>query len=321
MSAERSSTNTAAILLALLTFALFSLFTVFLRLTRQEISTVTVVWSRFSIGTIFLLTWCFYRKLPISVIPKLNKGPHLKQTLTGLIAFSCFAFSAPWLPISDFVALQFTIPLVLAVLSYFLLSEPIPMLRIVAIAFGMIGVVVVAQPSSQAGLLPVLVILFVCTMAAYRDIQLKRLTKTEPPELIAFYLFFANFILSSVILCLLSWWSGKPLLPFSAETLSSPRPLLLLIGLGVSSSSAQIMLGQTLKQLPANAIAPYAYTGLIWSMMFDYTIWGHSPDLAGVLGSFCIMADGFLAYLSLDQNRAEQFTEFVRSKRQLKRNR
>jgi drug/metabolite transporter (DMT)-like permease len=274
-------------LLAVLTFGLFSVFSVFLRLAREEVSVVMTVWCRFSISFLILFAWTLRKRTLRSLIPNAHYLTIAKRTLFGVVGFSCFTFSAPYLPISEIIALQMSIPIILALLARYCLGEDLPALRKWAIGVGALGILLVAQPHGSSSLAPTIIVLIGCLCAGYSDLQVKVLSKKIVPELTALYYFLVGGLLST------AW------LLFSFDKFPSVKSFSYLIGMALCGTVAQVLLGIIFIHLPATAVAPYVYTSYLWSLGFDVFIWGIVPDLMGIFGAVCIMVDGLLVYASM----------------------
>jgi len=274
-------------LLAVLTFGLFSLFSTFVRLSREEVEVVTVAFARFTVGTLILVLWIMRKHSLNYLIPNQNFTLIGGRILFGWLSFSSFTFVASRLSVSDTIALQFSIPLMLAVAARYLLGEELPFIRKIAIAIGFLGILLVAHPNGGKDPLIIGLALIACILATASDLCVKILAHKISPELIALYFFVGGAILSTIWLCN----SPQPIPSFHASVY--------LLGIAITGAIAQVLLGMIFSRMPASAVAPFAYTSYVWSLLFDCAIWGIYPDFLGILGAVCIMADGALAYWSL----------------------
>lgn len=274
-------------ILAVITFGLFSLFSAFVRLSREEVEVVTVAFTRFTVGTLILVIWITRKHSLNYLLPNQNLVLIGGRILLGWLSFSSFTFVASHLSVSDTIALQFSIPLMLAVAARYLLGEELPLLRKIAIAIGFLGILLVAHPNGGKDPFIIGLALLACILATASDLCVKILAHKISPELIALYFFIGGAILSTIWL----YNSPQPVPSFHAS--------MCLLGIAITGAIAQVLLGIIFSRMPASAVAPFAYTSYVWSLLFDCAIWGIYPDFLGTLGAVCIMADGALAYWSL----------------------
>jgi drug/metabolite transporter (DMT)-like permease len=280
-----NSDSRSGAVFAILTFTLFAVFHVFLRLSREEVSTVMAIWARFAFGGVVLIILCLRRHSVQSLVPRTDGFAHVRRILFGLLSISCFAYAAPQLPVSDSVALQFSIPIMLAVAAKIFLGEELPWVRQLAILFGIVGVLLVAKPTGTGVGSAACIVLLGCVLAACADLQLKILARQFAAEILALYFFLVGALIFTV------------LLPFSFTMPSNSGAVYLLI-MAATGTSAQVCLGIVFQRMSASAVAPFVYTSFIWTVLLDMLIWSNYPDFLGILGAGCIMIDGILAYRS-----------------------
>jgi len=273
--------------LAITTFGLFALFSTFVRLSREEVAVVTVAFVRFTGGTILLLIWILRKHSWQYLRPNKHIPLIILRVFFGWLSFSTFTYAASRLSVSDMVALQFSIPLLLAVAAHYLLGESLPLLRKIAIGIGVVGILLVAHPGGTKEPFIIGIALLACVLAATSDICVKILARSTAPELIALYFLIAGSLISTV-------W-----LYYSPQPIPTVTTSIYLGGIAVTGAIAQVLLGVVFSRMPASAVAPFAYTSYVWSLLFDCSIWGIYPDFLGTLGAICIMGDGVLAYFSL----------------------
>jgi drug/metabolite transporter (DMT)-like permease len=281
-------------LLAVATFGLFSLFSTFVRLSREEVEVVTVLFTRFTVGTLIIILWILRKHSWKNLLPSQNLWLISCRVLCSWLSFSVFTYVASRLSVSDVIALQFSIPLLLAIAARYLLGEELPLLRKIAIVVGFLGILLVSHPGGRKEPYIIALALIACIFATASDICVKILSHKISPELIALYFFVGGAILSTIWLC------NEP------QPIPSLHAAMCLFGIAVTGVIAQVLLGIVFSRMPASAVAPFAYTSYVWSLLFDCAIWGIYPDFLGTLGAICIMADGALAYWSLKGGRSEK---------------
>jgi drug/metabolite transporter (DMT)-like permease len=78
------------------------------------------------------------------------------------------------------------------------------------------------------------------------------------------------------------WWWQLP----------SGRELMLMALVGIAGCAAQYLLYDGIRRAPASVVAPLEYTGLLWSFILGFAIWGDVPAPAVFMGAGLICASG-----------------------------
>ena len=150
------------------TYFVVALFSAVVKVARENIPTGIVISVRYLIGALILFTcvggWSQVKE-NLRITESLG---HIRRAGLELMSFFCMAYAAPYLSLADFTAISFTIPLLLAILSRFILGEHIPYLRIIAMIFGFLGVVIVVRPGTSQFSFEMVVLLVGCLFAAFK---------------------------------------------------------------------------------------------------------------------------------------------------------
>ena len=109
------------------------------------------------------------------------------------------------LPLSEVFALEFTVPLWTALLASLFLGESLTLKKMMAIALGLLGVVIIVQPTQ--GVMSVGAIIVLCAAFCYAvaHTSTKSLASTEAPLTILFYM----CLIQLPIGLILSWQTWK----------------------------------------------------------------------------------------------------------------
>lgn len=207
-------------------------------------------------------------------------GSHARRAALGTLGM-LFTFGAPLLlPLAESTTLGFTTPVFAVILSALLLKEQVGPIRWLAVALGLAGVVIIAQPGHNA-IAPfgAFVGLGAGFMVALISIQLRDLNRTEEPLSIVFW--FAA--LSCPVLALS--------LPF-AMTHHSAGQWTLLLGLGLLGCLGQLLLTASLRFGQVASVVVMDYSALAWATLYGWAIWGDVPPVATWLGAPVIIAAG-----------------------------
>lgn len=208
---------------------------------------------------------------------------HLARTLFGLGGMFGAFYGYLHLPLATVTALGFTMPLFLTLLSVPLLGETVGPRRLAAVLVGFLGVLLMVQPWEAAALRaagPVAAVLAAALAWALAMISIRRLgEKGESGAVIVMWFTIGSSVLSGLI-ALPGWiW---------------PTPLqwLLLAGTGLVSALAQVLMTEAYRRGEPSLIAPFEYSGILWTTALGGLLWGELPDRWDLAGIVVLVAAG-----------------------------
>ncbi|MDE1460598.1 DMT family transporter [Spartinivicinus poritis] len=241
-----------------------------------SIAEITFFSSLFSLLPVsFMLTKVPIKELLATKRPSL----HLLRgvIILGLRLTALFAFSL--MPLADGFALILTGPIILCIISPFLLGEKNTIAQYLAIGIGFIGVLIVLRPGFTTFNMGILGALGAATCFALNTVLMKKMSVTENKGAMLFY------GMSFTILI-----SGLMMIP------SFSMPGLVDLGLfaacGLAAGFAQIFIFNALKTVPASTVGAFQYSCIVWGMIIGYLVWQTKPDIFIILGSLFIVASG-----------------------------
>lgn len=213
------------------------------------------------------------------------KGANLKlQSIRAFIGsismyFTFLAFEK--LPLSEAQSLLFAAPIFVVIFSYPVLKEKVGPYRFGAALAGFIGILFIVQPGAiSSGLGAFYGILAAAGHAAVM-LLLRHIGKSEEALVTVFY--FSGLGTLMVL----------PFLPFS-WSMPSLGMIGIFIALGSLAAVLQICLTKSYKLAPAAVLAPVTYLNLLWSLGFDFFLWGYIPGIWVFAGAFIVMASNFV---------------------------
>jgi drug/metabolite transporter (DMT)-like permease len=194
---------------------------------------------------------------------------HAERTLWGMCgmvgAFHGFAN----LPLAAATALGFTMPLFLTGLSVVFLGEKVGWRRWSAVAVGFCGVLIMVRPGFGDAAMPIGSVALVLLGAfgwAMAMLSIRRMGEAgESGVAIVFW-----FALSSAVL------AGVATVP--VWVMPDARQWALLAGIGCVSALAQVMMTAAYRRGETTLLAPFEYSGLIWTMLVGVVVWSEWPD-------------------------------------------
>ncbi|NKC31322.1 DMT family transporter [Falsiroseomonas selenitidurans] len=208
---------------------------------------------------------------------------HAERTFWGLCGMTGAFHGFAHLPLATATALGFTMPLFLTALSVLLLGEKVGWRRWSAVAVGFCGVLVMVRPGFGGAALPVFSVGLVLLGAfgwAMAMLSIRRMGEAgESGVSIVFW-----FALSSAMV------AGLATIPVWVTP--TPAQWLMLGGIGFVSAIAQLLMTAAYRRGETTLLAPFEYSGLIWTMLVGILIWAEWPDLFELLGFAVLVGAG-----------------------------
>lgn len=257
-----------------------------------------IVLIRSLIGLAFLLAVF----LPLSGgLPTLRTnrlGLHLLRGAFVVFSNMTFFLGLAALPLAEGVAIFFVSPLIITVFSVAFLGETVGPRRWAAIALGLIGVVIVLRPGTEAfrpaALLPI--------AAAFGYAGMHMLTRhigrTESTVALSFYIQ-VTFILVAAGFGLAVGdgrlaGSADPSLAFLFRAWSWPplSDLPILAAIGIASALGGYFISHAYRISEAALVAPFEYLALPLSVLWGIAIFNEWPDGTALAGIILILGSG-----------------------------
>jgi drug/metabolite transporter (DMT)-like permease len=242
-----------------------------------EIAVLQILFLRSLFGLVFLGASTRISTENISL--KVNR-PWLLAARSGIniLSWVLFFTSLKYLQLATAVALFFSFPLFLAIISVPLLGETVGIRRISAIVVGFAGVLLITNPA--AGLsMPALMMLGAALGWAIVASLTRILGENENTTTLLFY----TLLGFAVLLAIPQYWLWQ-----SIEL----HAYLMIVGIAFFGVIAQFAVTKAYAIASPSLIAPFEYTALIWSAILGYLVWNDIPDLYAIVGAFLIIASG-----------------------------
>lgn len=204
------------------------------------------------------------------------------QVLRGVgvsVSALLFILALGVIPLAEATAMAFVSPLFVTALSVPFLGETVGPRRWAAVAVGLVGVMIIVRPGSDAfdpaAILPVVAAL----IWAGSLVITRRMSGTESP--------LATMVYSAVVGCLVL----SAAVPFAWAALGW-REIGLGLATGLTATAAQCLIVLAYRQASASVLAPFFYSQLVWSALLGLLVFGHAPDAWTLAGTGVIIASG-----------------------------
>lgn len=215
---------------------------------------------------------------------------HLVRGVLSVLMMVTFTYALRELTLAKAYALFFIAPLLIALLSIFLLGERVRVAQWLAIGIGFCGVLIVLQPESVgfgwAGTLAVLATAFCYALSS---VLVKIIGRTDSTPSMVFWM-----------TCMLAVGATALALPDWRPIASAHWPIL--AGVALTGALGQWGITEAFKRAPAASVAPLEYSGLAWVIAIDFVVWSAIPGWRTLLGAAVIIGCGL--YLIRHEARA-----------------
>lgn len=259
----------------------FSLMTLQVKLLADALPSSEVVLARSVISLV--ISYGLLRRLGLS-----PWGTHrrllLVRGLFGLGGLYCFYTAIPLLGLAEVTVLHFTNPVFVALLAAWLLAERFAPRDWLFVAAGLLGVVLVARPATLFGgggaesidPAAVGIALAGAFFSACAYVTVRRIGSREHPLVVVFY-----FPLVAVPACL----------PLALPDLVWPRGVewLWLLGIGVTTQIAQVLMTRGLQLMPAGRATAVSTVQVLFAAGWGGLIFAEPIEAMTVVGAASII--------------------------------
>lgn len=227
-----------------------------------------VVWQRHSLATPFA------------------RG-HFWRGATGTLSLIAYFYAMTQLPLATAVALNYTSPLWLALLSALFLGERFRPRLLVAVGLGFIGSMLLLRPTFAGGQAVAGLIGLAsgfCGACAYLNVK-KLGAAGEPEWRVVFYFALAG-TLGSALTHAAVWREFHPV---------AIRHLWLLFGMGLAATLAQLAMTRAYHRGNTLVVGALSYSTILFASLAGVLLFDEILPLAGWLGMGIVIASGLLA--------------------------
>jgi S-adenosylmethionine uptake transporter len=204
-----------------------------------------------------------------------------------------YAFSV--LPLAQAYPIVFAMPILITLFAIPLLGEKVGLHRGIAVAVGLIGVIIVVRPGSASLGLGHLAAISAATLGAANSVLVRKYGNAERTVVLMLYPMMANLIVAGMAL------------PF----VYIPMPVThlgLLAAMAVLGLVAGMLAIAAYRRAPAIIVAPMQYSQIVWATIFGSLIFNESHDRVTVIGTSIVILSGIYIVLregtpSVSKNR------------------
>ena len=261
---------------------LFGCMGVLVKLAAADFSSTELVFYRSLFGLLTIFVIVKARRLPLTT-PYWPR--HIWRGLTGIGSLVMFYYCITRLPLALAVTLNYTSPLFLALFTTIALRERLHWPLAVSVALGFVGVILLLQPTlAHDQWRDALIGLASGFFAGLAYLNIKQLGMLgEPDWRVVLYFTLISTVITG------AWMAFDT---FHAVT---PENFILLLGIGITSTIAQLALTRAHHTGNTLVVGALAYSTVVFASLWGIILWGETLTLTAWLGMVLIVVSGLLS--------------------------
>jgi S-adenosylmethionine uptake transporter len=210
------------------------------------------------------------------------------RTFCGIFAGLLGTYAFTTIPLAEVYALIFLSPVLVTLLSIFILGEAVGWRRLTAVGVGFVGMLLVVKPGFRELHLGHLAAAGVAVVGAISMIIMRMIGHTE-----------RRVSLVGVVMVSATVVSGLLMIPvFKLPTVTA---LWHLVAIGVFGGIGQLTMLAATRAAPANRVAPAQYSQIAWAVVLGSAFYAEFPDTAALAGIALIGLSGLFTLLREDK--------------------
>jgi len=216
----------------------------------------------------------------------INNKIHIQlfRGVLGLICGALIVNSFKRHALIEIYPILFSTPLILTILSHFVLKEKVGIRRWSAVLIGFAGVLIVSRPGTIHFTLPLFGLFFAAIILALNVLIIRRLADTQSSIAFAFYGTVGGLVISGM---------------FSFQNFVSVplEDVIIFIVCGIIGGIGGLCITGASKMLESSVFAPIQYIQLVAGFIMGYLFFRDLPDTFEIIGSLVIVFSGlFVIY-------------------------
>ena len=215
---------------------------------------------------------------------------HLIRNIAHFAAQFFWFAAVALIPLAEVVSIEFTMPIWVALLAAAVLGERLTKRRLLAVAVGFAGVLLILRPGVNAISLGSLAALGAAIGFSVSVILVKKLTGSESVPTILAYMFWTQAVLSALLVIAMllipgstfRWvWPSAGLYPFVAL-------------LGLVGSVGHYCLTQATAAVDATVVAPLDFVRVPLTVLMGYVLYGEPLTIFLLIGAALILTGNLM---------------------------
>ena len=277
------NSNLRGAFLSLGAFFAYACTDVSIKALGQNMSSFQVMFLAAACTLPFVLAQILWTDRRASLWPRMPRMTLLRVAI-GLIGSAFVTYSFTHLALAQCYAVFFTMPLMITLIAWPMLGEPIDPLRGVIILVGFGGVLIALQPGTTEFQLGHLTAICGAVTGALNSLLLRKIGHGESSGVILLYPTLAQFLVAGVLMLFV--WQ-----PISLTDVQ--------VGLqmGFLGTMGGLFIIAAYRVAPSIVVAPMQYSQIIWASALGLIFFGERPSVMNTVGICVIIAAGLALLL------------------------
>lgn len=234
-----------------------------------------------------IVVWLAMRKELRIGLKTQNPMNHVWRGVIGTSAMAMTFGALGLLPLPEMTAIGYAMPIFVVVFAAMFLNEPVRLFRLMTVAVGLVGVMIIMAPRLSVDVIDVsetlgaVLALGSAVTAALAQVFIRKLTKTETTSSIVFW-----FSVTATGLSLLTIYWGW--------VVPTPKEAALLVLAGIIGGVGQILLTSSYRLADASFVAPFEYSSMLFSIAIGFAFFDEVPTSTTLIGASVVIFAGIL---------------------------
>lgn len=241
-----------------------------------------IMWIRCAL--IFLFSWFIVRRRGlVGALRTTQPWLQIVRSLILIIESAIFVLAFRYLPLADTHAVAATSPLLVIALGVLFLGEKAGPARWLAVAAGLVGVLMIIRPGLRTLDWPVLLPLIGAALWATYQILTRLAARNDSAD--------TSLIWAALVPLIATTFVG----PIGWQW-PTPFAWILMALISAIGAVGNYALIKALDYAEAGAVQPYNYTLLVWATLLGVVVFGDVPDGWTILGAAIVVASGLYTW-------------------------
>jgi len=206
---------------------------------------------------------------------------HLARNAVHYAAQFLWFLAITMIPIAEVVAIEFTVPVWVALLAAIVLGERMTAARIAAVVLGIAGVAIIVRPTLDHVDVGQVVALLAAIGFAGSIILVKSLTRTESVVSIIFWMLVIQSVIGAILAAI--WWQTPP---------ATIWPWLVVIA--ICGTYSHFCMAHALRHAEATTVVPLDFLRVPLTALAAWLVFAERFDLYTVVGAAVILGGNLL---------------------------
>jgi len=205
---------------------------------------------------------------------------HLIRGVLSVFMMITFTYALTAFSLTKVYALFFIAPMLITILSVFLLGERVQRAQWLIIAVGFAGVLIVHPPDVHGlGWPAMLAIMGTALCYALSSVLVRIIGRTDSTQAMVFWMT-CMLAIGATLIALPNW---QPILVDHYVVIGA---------IAITGAIGQWGITYAFKHAPASSVAPLEYTGIAWAVAIDIIAWSTIPEWRTLAGAAVIIGSG-----------------------------